>query len=269
MDTVLDLDLDFFVWPTVHYPERKRAPKGKFTHVATEAEVRSFLEERCHLNKDVKVAGRQFVEHEEAFRVWQAWVREGKLTNPFDVIHIDAHADLGAGLNSTCRYIETKLLAVPLSERHSPRFGSDGINSGNYLLAVIANRLIRQLTYVYPTDPAPPYKRKGNPQLVEIGNLLSGNVESEFENRVQRETARCCFQNHDFSKIQLAHRSIESFRQNGAIMSLEPHVRFEMISDSDFKFSGFTHMVVAESPQYAPKSANGLLRVIQDYFDPT
>jgi hypothetical protein len=45
MDWVLDLDLDFFVWPVKRdRPVRKRLPRNSWTHLATPSDVRSFLE---------------------------------------------------------------------------------------------------------------------------------------------------------------------------------------------------------------------------------
>ncbi len=40
---------------------------------------------------------------------------------------------------------------------------------------------------------------------------------------------------------------------------LEPAVPFEVSQASGFEFSGFTHMVIAESPQYGPQSARQLI----------
>jgi hypothetical protein len=71
MDTVLDLDLDFFVWPIATMRGgKKRLGDDEFTHGATPEEVRSFLEQRCHLNKTARLPGQEFVEHRDAFRTW-------------------------------------------------------------------------------------------------------------------------------------------------------------------------------------------------------
>lgn len=269
MDMILDLDLDFFVWPVVHNPTSDQAPESDFSYIASDQMVRDFLEHRCHLSRNNKIPGRQIIEHVEAFNIWQSWIQTGLLSNPFRVVHVDAHADLGAGLNKTCSYIESELLALPLNARSSSiRFGDDGINSGNYLLAAIACRLVAQLTYVYPTDPNPSIEATKIFEHVEKIRKLTGNFENEDDNLKRREIAPCCFQNEDLNKIQLAYWGSEGFTFGKQPISLEPAIPFEMTSVSGFDLSGFTHMIVAESPQYAPRSASRLLPIIGDYFAP-
>jgi hypothetical protein len=153
MDWVLDLDLDFFVWPVKRdRPVRRRLPRSSWTHLATPADVRFFLENRCHLNLDVKTRGRQITEHSQSLEVWREWLGARKLSHPFGVVHVDGHSDLGSGVNQSFQYID-ELLALPLEKRLNPRMGPKAINSGNYLLAVIANRWLTHLSYVYPSDP--------------------------------------------------------------------------------------------------------------------
>jgi hypothetical protein len=55
MNTILDLDLDFFVWSVKHHPEEARLPESECRHLTLKAEVRTFLERRCHLSKDAKI----------------------------------------------------------------------------------------------------------------------------------------------------------------------------------------------------------------------
>jgi hypothetical protein len=150
MHTVLDLDLDFFGWPTLHDREHEERPiDDDFKHLADETDVRNFLERQCHLSTAAKLPGRQFVEHVDAFVTWREWIQLGKLSAPFAVVHIDGHADLGAGLGTYLvkRYIETKLLALPLEQRAYPWFDErEGVNSADYLVAAVANRWISRLT---------------------------------------------------------------------------------------------------------------------------
>jgi len=148
MHTVLDIDLDFFVWPPYTGPlNHERLPDSECTHLSSEDDVRCFLEERCHPGREAPIPGQRFTQHEDAFRVWRRWLLEKKLSSPFRVIHVDAHADLGAGMNLSCYYIETELLALPLESRSQPRFAVDnGLNSSNYLLGAIANRWIDHLS---------------------------------------------------------------------------------------------------------------------------
>lgn len=270
MDTVLDLDLDFFGWPPIHEQEGQddRPANSRFVHFADETEVRSFLERQCHLKRNAKIPGRQFVEHVDAFRTWREWLLGGKLTLPFAVVHIDGHADLGAGLGTylTQRYIEVQLLALPVVERASPRFDSrNGINSANYLVAAIGNQWVSRLTYVQPSDPNPVQEGDFS-EIMRLSEFLRGpdgnSVEQEVED-LPSDLPHWCFQNRDYTRIQLAHRQRESDRSP---VRLEPPIPFEWKTGAEFEFSGFTRMVVAQSPQYTPASADRLLPIISDYF---
>jgi hypothetical protein len=79
--------------------------------VATETEVRNFLEQRCHLTRNSKIP--EFTEHRDAFRVWRSWLEEGKLSAPFAVVHVDALqtlvvALLGSILKQNCWHCLSK-----------------------------------------------------------------------------------------------------------------------------------------------------------------
>jgi hypothetical protein len=153
MDKILDLDLDYFVWPIVHNQteEHGRPPAEDFDYIASEVDVRQFLEDRCGLNTSNKLPGAEFVEHVDAFWTWDRWIREGKISNKFEVAHVDAHADLGVGWGDTSWiHLLIELLALPPEERNQPRTGGDGLHSGSYLAFAIGNRWISRANYVYP-----------------------------------------------------------------------------------------------------------------------
>lgn len=163
MHKVLDLDLDFFVWPTFDdsgHGDVSRLPRPArecFTYVAPEAHVREFLEARCGLSTGHPLPGHEAQEHLDAFTTWHRWLTEGLLSEPFAVIHVDAHSDLGSGLgNNTYHFVSTTFLALPLEARRNPKFGPKHFNSGNYLIGAIGNRWLDYLTYVYPVDPVAP-----------------------------------------------------------------------------------------------------------------
>jgi hypothetical protein len=246
MDWVLDLDLDFFVWPVKRdRPTRKRLPRNSWTHLATPADVRFFLQIRCHLNSDAKIRGRKLTEHSEAFETWSEWLGSGKLSHPFGVIHVDGHSDLGSGVNNTFEYLD-ELLALPLKKRSNPRMGRKALNSGNYLLAAIANRWLTHLSYVYPTDSTwaqRPFPPAGLPHQI----FLNGDWRNE--------------------KIQLRGYEKKTLRlANSVPKVVEPPLSFNVIAGSDFEFSGFTHLVIAHSPQYTPETADPLLSVVKEFF---
>ena len=64
-------------------------------------------------------------------------------------------------------------------------------------------------------------------------------------------------------------KNIDVFRtQRPEPVRIEPPVEFDLAAGSSFEFSGFTHLVVAQSPQFTPVAADALLDVIREYFDP-
>ncbi|MBZ5703796.1 MAG: UPF0489 family protein [Acidobacteriia bacterium] len=274
MDVVLDLDLDFFVWPKIHYPHWKgRAPLRECPHVASAESVRTFLEQRCHLSKDSYVLGQEFRDHHHAFYEWRRWLLDGRLTAPFVVVHVDAHADLGVG-SSAWKYLETELLGLPLAERAKPRRGKNGLNLANYLLFAIANRWVHELTYVYPTNPSPPspvrQRNPAVPSIEDIAKELGGIDGYDDDQPPTNDVPACCFENEDWKteKIQLKHYRPQDWPNRSKSIGLEPSVPFHWAAGREFQFKGFTHMVVSQSPRYTPESADALLPVIREYFRP-
>jgi|HubBroStandDraft_1064217.scaffolds.fasta_scaffold102749_1 hypothetical protein len=252
MQTILDLDLDFFVWPIEYWPEGGgRLPEGECTHSRPD-EVREFLETSCSLKRGKTIPGHEMVEHEDAFSTWRRWLHAGILTAPFDVIHVDAHADLGLG-DGGWVYLLSELLALPLTERSEPRVGPRALNSGNYLAFAIANRWIASLTYVFPHRKPPAQGHEARPTdlmplLFRDRNARTGLIEL---GRYSPDTV-----------LRIAERTSNP----PAPISVEPVVPFNYVPSYQFRFEGFTHMVVAQSPQYTPASADELLPIFRDYF---
>lgn len=254
MDIVLDLDLDFFVWPIANWPDGSgRLPDSECELLASDTEVRQFLEKNCHLARCAKISGQEFVEHEEAFCVWRRWLREGKLTASFDVIHVDAHADLGLG-DSGWTYLVEEVLALPVAQRDKPQFGTNAINSSNYLTFAIANHWIRDLTYVFPTDRSSSSRAEAKPN--DLMRMHFRNCDPDtglIELKQYRREDRSC---------------VASSSSHVTPLHSEPPVPFHLKADVNFKVSGVTHVVVAQSPKFTPISADRLLPIIREYFRP-
>jgi hypothetical protein len=49
---------------------------------------------------------------------------------------------------------------------------------------------------------------------------------------------------------------------------VEPPVPFKCIAAGEFRFSGFTHFVLAQSPRFTPPAADRLLEFIREYMTP-
>lgn len=81
-----------------------------------EREVRNFLEGNLGLTKYNKIRGRIVSGHNESLFYWRELIEKGDLCTPFEVIHVDSHADLGLGYSSWT-YILNDLLGIPSEER--------------------------------------------------------------------------------------------------------------------------------------------------------
>jgi hypothetical protein len=261
---ILDLDLDFFGWPPFRdEPRHDRLPSSEWQHIASEAVVENFLVQQCGLSQQKPLQGAEATEHEQAFNVWRQWLKDGTLCAPFEVVHVDAHSDLGSGLNRSCKFIETELLAFPLAARRDPSFGRKYLNSGNYLLGAIANQWIRQLTYVFPTRPRP----------TTVSALPWPTVVTAidaYERPPVSDLPAWCFQNNDWKTglIELKYYRPENHGVRTSPDRLEPPVPFKCVPFGDFSFSGFTHVFVAKSPQYTTVEADALLPTLRRYFRP-
>jgi UPF0489 domain len=265
---VLDLDLDFFVWPIVRdVAESEDRPNPADYMVQTEAQVREFIEQRCGLSCSAPLIGRFVEHHVGAFAAWREWQDRGLLNAPFQVVHVDAHSDLGSGLcNDSPRFIETELLSMPLLKRATPRFGVDATNSGNYLLVAIANRWLSALKYVHPVDPNPAPLTDFMKVAEKLREFRARRDESAFE--VNDLPSFVFLDGKPESKtIQLCRFDPERYESfDSEPTGREPPIPFDAVPAPQFSDSGFTHLIIAKSPAFAPETADHLLGVVRKYF---
>jgi len=246
MHCVLDLDLDFFVSPAAQNREgRGRLPEHSFS-VASPDDARRFLERSCHLSTSARIPGRGFSCHKDSFKVWRRWIADGILEAPFEIAHVDAHSDLGC---SSWIYLLSDLLAKPADKRAQPKFGKSYLNSANYLLYAIANHWVSRLTYIYPA------------------------ARGESPSGVPDDLPDYVFHNEDphSGRIQLRCYSTKDLRSGIMTQPLrvEDPVSFSYMRSAQFTTKGITHIVVAQSRSYTPRSADRLLPVIAEYFNAT
>ena len=297
MHYVLDLDLDFFVSPIAHDswgPQPERLSGNEYRH-STSDEVRIFLEQKCHLSRDSKILGREVVEHVDAFSTWRRWLEEKKLSGPFTVFHIDAHADMGYA-SISLKYLLTELLALPVEQRRIPRIGGDALNSGSYIAFAVANHWISDLRYVFPNPAHCAGTKATNTDIVVMINgepIPELPVVKAQRNALAKRSAaeaklpyRITEQGDDPIDLvrplfreghwKTGFLELKQYRPEdiwtavkggySSPVSVEPAIPFDLISEREFEFSGFTHMILAQSPQFTPASADQLLPVIREYF---
>lgn len=281
MEKILDLDLDYFVWPTAYNraAEHGRPLAEDFDYIASDEQLRHFLENRCGLSTTNRLPGAEFVEHVNAFWTWDRWMREGRLSTQFEVVHVDGHADLGVGWNdSSWVHLLIELLALPPEKRNHPKTGDNGLHSGSYLAFAIGNRWISRTKYVYPVVPAwlAPVNDPSDYSMEAFVRRMTPTLYGEPEDDgLPTDLMALYFRNEDprTGLIEMPHFAPEQKDQATWSTGVEPvhkepPMPFECIPGDTYSNSGFTHIVVAQSPVYLPESADRLMAVVREYFDP-
>ncbi|MDQ7041111.1 MAG: UPF0489 family protein [Rhodothermus sp.] len=240
---ILDIDLDFFLNKVQFWPGFGR-PADPELHPWPPHKVRDFLEHRCGLRRDRPLPGLIVEEHHEIFFDWRRRIQEGRLQPPFEVVHIDAHADLGFG-DASVPYVVTELLSLPLKTRAFPRVGGrEGLGPGNYLLFAIACRWISRLTYVYHPGRYPDLPE----HIVKLDARGEGIIQLPWYGWRSPET----LQRHWPDKP----------------LALEPPVLYREVSGSTLQHleGPFDLLYIARSPAYTPAEADRLLEVFCEYI---
>lgn len=229
---VLDLDMDFFLTDACPLAKPGERPDESCAQPYSDEEVVRFLEGQCGLSREHPVPGAIFETHDQALDFWAARIMEGRLTTPFEVVHVDTHSDLAFGPPGP-----DFVLKAVLTRKPSMRAGIDAYRAGvkldeaNYLLFALAFRWIDRLTYVRN-----PRSRQDIPVrlLDEAGNLhLRSDISALME----------------------------------AVNGREPAVPFEVIDDYRvFRQTEYDFVTMAQSPRYAPRSADRIMDILRPYI---
>lgn len=241
---ILDIDLDFFLSGIAHFvSDNEERLNDDYYKPWDEESVRQFLEKNCGLSRLKPVKGRLIQHHDEAYYFWRELITHNKLKVPFEVVHVDAHADLGLG-DASWVYILSDLLRLPPEERINPKTtGIDGLSYGNYLAFAIANRWVRQLTFVLHP---------------EWDNDLPFSILKDFSDR--SNAIQLKLYNRDDVNVDKIRKAIP--------LAVEPEVPLHMVKGSEFQSNEpFSYVVLCQSPGYTPASADKLLNVIAEYID--
>ncbi len=240
---VLDLDLDFFVSPIGYLQNNPGQRLSDEEHAPwRSSEVRDFLEGRCRLSNNVPSRGRIVERHGEALSVWAELLSRGELCAPFDVVHVDAHADLGMG-DAGWFYVFTQTLTLPVDERPKPP--ADKVTQGNYLLFALAFRWIKSLTFV----THPEWRNDLFPYALKDFDLSSGYLQLKSY------------------RTEDAERLFPGSEKDVPVLTLEPEVPFRRVACGEYLANEPPdYLLVSRSPEYTPPLADGLLDAIREYM---
>ena len=243
MDRILDIDLDFFLNRVSDSREdNKRLDKNKY-YPWRNSTLRSFLENRCSLASKTPVRGRLVQNHHQAFFFWRKLIETKKIEIPFELVHIDAHSDIGVA-DWGWIYLTSELLHKPLEERMNPdKSLLFGINEANYLAFALACRWIKRLTFVIHP--------KWENDLIKV-YFKDFDITSGF------------IQLKKFNKKELL---LKGFEEELKPLNLEPEIPVEFIPLLDYKSSqSFTLLTLSRSKTFTPKSSDRLIKVIKNYI---
>lgn len=240
----LDLDLDTFLNTVAHRPEGGRLDSNSYKPWS-ERRVRHFLEQRCGLSTAAPIKGWFVEDHDGAFDVMRDLVEGG--SGALDVVHVDAHADLGMGDPSWVDMIVH--VAKPLAERRQPKRADEGLNLGSWLAYALAAEFIADLTYVYPRG----WGKDLPPLYFPGGNTAAGTVEMKAYVRADLPMMGSTPDYH-------------------ALYHLPPDVvlapvPFRMVAlDAYTNPAPFDVALLCRSPDYTPETSERLIPVIDDYI---
>ena len=263
---ILDLDMDYFLKCDVHIGSDlsvdRLSEEDYGDEVWSEKEVRRFLECNLGLSKDHKIRGRIVTGHDEVLSFWRHLIAQKRLAVPFDVIHVDTHADLGLGYPSW-GHICKKMLRYPVEERSNyaeyefnGEKRKEGI--GDYLLYAIAYRMISSLTYC-----GNPYKQCNDYVVNTLKNFEEVSVDmagSPVKNTIQLLYNSSGLFDHNGSREDKKWYISTSIR--------EPEVPLLIIPKTeDVNFNGdFDYASMAQSPNYTPQSADFIMEIFREYI---
>lgn len=243
MQTVLSLDVDYFVRPKVTFHESGTRLENARHEVRDLADVDRFLRDRCLLNPDRPAPGVAARDHDAAFGAIQRWMAESGLRAPFRLVHVDAHADLGLGDPGYAEIVEDVLLRRP--EDRATNLRHFGL--GNWLAYAIANRWIGEVIFLREPDPG-----------------IDGELMAFF------------FCNSpDYSVLQMRPMTEEHYYridhanrlEYANLPTEEPAVRWTRVSEADFTLRQPPDLVfTCLSPEYSPPKADAIFDLIQRFI---
>lgn len=253
---VLDIDMDFFL-DNIAYSlcdnDSERLSNEEFIPWSP-SEVIDYLENKIGLSKDNKIRGKIATTHEEALAYWHELIVKGKLTIPFELIHIDAHADMGLGMVSW-EFIMNDLLSLDVKKREEFKRYKDWFSKlrypseGDFILFALAFRWISKIYYV--VHP----KSDGNDYVYQT-----------LKNCDERNPIfKLCYNKHK-SAITLSDKFNRKAYYETAIFEPEVPLHIAREFPTSLRGDGYDFLSFSISPQYTPKTADFIVEIIKEYI---
>ena len=261
---VLDLDMDYFMTEIANtsFSCKERLNEKDYGNSVWSAdEVRQFLELNLGLSKRHKLPGRIVSGHNEILFFWEELINSKRLSDPFDVVHVDSHADLGLG-DASWSFLQSAFLTLPTNSRRKIREyefcgNKREISIGDYLLWAVAYRMVSSIIYC-----ANPNGDKNDYVLDTLKDFCEEYIwDKPVKNYIQLK----------YNKMMKmpSYDSSDAYKKKyleGAMK--DPEVELLIIPTiKDVKFDGnFDYVVMAQSPNYTPASADFILDIFREYI---
>ena len=258
---VLDLDMDYFMEYIASTPFNvtDRLDEDEFgSTVWEEGRVRSFLENNLGMSRNNKIPGRIVVGHDESLYFWEELMEQGKLKAPFEVVHVDSHADLGLGCNSS-DFLQGVFLSFPVEIRRKIRDNGrgEGINIGDYLLWAVAYQMVSKITYC------------ANPRG-DKNDYVWDTLKDFEEKPIWDEPVSNYIQLKYNSEMEMPWYSCSDQYKEKYLLGAkrDPEIELKIIPTIEaVSFQGdFDYAVIAQSPTYTPASADYILDMFREYI---
>ena len=178
------------------------------------------------------VPGAIFDTHDKALDFWAERLRDGSLSAPFEVVHVDTHSDLAFGPPGTNFVLNVVLSRLPDMRTDIAAYRKAvELDEANYLLFALAFRWIDRLAYVRNPKSHQDIPR----QLLDAdGNI---HLRSFISQMMEGKNGR------------------------------EPIIPFAVYNDyTQFHTRGYDFVTMAQSPRYAPKSADRIMEIVRRYI---
>lgn len=186
------------------------------------------------------------------------------METPFEVVHVDSHADLGLGYLSWTHILDY-LLQYPVGERlmrtkYVDCFGKlNDVGIGDYLLYAIAFGWIGKLTYCCANP-------EGDKNDYVWETLKDFKEKYIWDMPVENTIQLVCNPYMDFPSYDASEQEKQEYLENSV---KEPEVTLLIIPSVEaVKYDGnFDFAVMAQSPNYTPANADFIIDIVREYIE--
>jgi hypothetical protein len=250
---ILDIDLDVFVTPINYVHSSTRLPDEDYA-ITPKTTIDHFLMQRCGLSSSFPKPGGVFEEHDELFDTLNELVQSKQLKVPFELVHVDAHADLGMGQWCPFEHLLTDLMHRPVHERTIPVRGQNGLNRGTVMLFIAACEWISKFHYVHHPDDGSDFREL----------LLDWNDETE---QISLQIPKCTTDEMD--RVTSYGATVDRWKMLSECCIPGRLIPFELSTiDSYAGPSDFDFVFLTRSPGFTPCKADAIFEKIRSMICP-